>query len=191
MSEAKEMMECPEDRLAPALAAMSDNDERAVGLFSELAESYPSDARLPFLRGSMLASLQRYDEACEALFGSVRIAPGFLIARFQLGLLLLTCGRPVEALEIWGPLQLLPADHYLRVFAQGLQSMARDEFDVAVSTLGRGITLNQEIPPLNRDMQMVIDEMTKLGPSGGAGAGDAPISSAQLLLQQALVKTRH
>jgi hypothetical protein len=49
---------------------------------------------------------------------AIEIDPDYALARFQPGFLLLTCGQPQAALEIWKPLQALPDQHHLRLFSR-------------------------------------------------------------------------
>jgi hypothetical protein len=119
---------------------------------------------------------------------AIEIAPGFHIARFQLGLLLLTSGLPQEAAEVWAPLSGLDPGDSLRLFAQGLQHMIRDEFSDAERFLREGISRNTEHPALNGDIQMVLEKMREVShpPDGG------PSSQAHWLLQVSASKqTKH
>jgi hypothetical protein len=106
-----------------------------------------------------------------------------------LGFLLLTSGEPHAAQEAWGPLHSLPADNYLHLFVVGLCHLIRDEFDDTIRSLQDGIARNQENLPMNRDMQLIIDEVRgKISRKDG----DAATSSVGFLLQQAALKsTRH
>jgi hypothetical protein len=180
--------QCPPEDLAAAMAALRADDQAGLSAVEALARRFPGDARLLFLQGSVLAELRRYDEARAAMTAAVDVAPDFAIARFQLGLLELTSGLPVEAEATWGPLKRLPQDAPLRVFAEGLAHLIRDEFPQTVTLLRRGIALNGEIPILNRDMQLIIDALTSdnLPP-----VPDEPVSSTHLLLQQFVKPTKH
>lgn len=174
--------------------ALVDNIQKGQG--DEIADTdrllvqFPDDPRLHFLRGSLLAGLGRSIEALPALRKAVDLAPEFAIARFQLGFFLLTSGDPAEALSTWGPLAMLPADHYLRMFVAGLTHLIRDEFDSTIEQLEQGIAVNQENPPLNRDMQLIIDQVSglrrgaTLGEGGADVAADETISATSFLLNQ-------
>ena len=92
--------------------------------------------------------------------------------------------------EAWGPLQVLPDSNYLRMFVGGLCHLIRDEFTEAMRWLERGILRNEENLPMNRDMQLIIDEI-RARPNAPSDA-DEPLSSAHLLLQQSALKgTKH
>ncbi len=88
---------CPQDVLARTADAVKSDSARGLAAIDDALKRYPLDARLHFLRGSVLAGLERYDEARAAIGEALRIAPGFAIARFQLGFLELTCGAPAAA----------------------------------------------------------------------------------------------
>jgi tetratricopeptide (TPR) repeat protein len=179
---------CPEDRLGTLVAALSANEPNAMHELDALMASYPSDARLHFLKGSLLAGAQDYTAARREMRRAVDLAPDYAVARFQLGLLILTSGEPHAALEAWGPLHALPPDHFLRLFVRGLTHLINDEFSDAISLLAQGVAHNNENPAMNRDMQLVIEEARlKL-----ESAGSDRVTSVDLLLQQAALKaSRH
>lgn len=181
---------CPDDRLEAVTTIAPEEGRRKLNDLDLLLRDYPKDARLHFLKGSWLASDQHYTEAIDCISRALLVAPDYNVARFQLGLLHLTSGDARAALEDWGPLSLLPAGHFLRYFADGLSHLIRDEFEEAVISLEKGIACNQEVSAMNRDMQLVVDEIrAKTKQSDGR---DAPISSVGQLLQQAALKTtRH
>jgi tetratricopeptide (TPR) repeat protein len=173
---------CPDERMKSLLAAMKGKGDADL---NDALRAYPDDPRLHFLKGSMLAGRQDYAGARAEMRRALELAPGYAIARFQLGLLLLTCGEAVPAQEVLGPLQSLPPDNFLRLFASGLHSLIRDDFTDAANLLRQGMARNQEIPAMNRDMQLIIDELRgKLD----EGIGGKPASSVDMLLQQAALK---
>ena len=125
---------------------------------------------------------------------AVDLAPEFAIARFQLGFFLLTSGEPAEALSVWGPLAMLPKENYLRMFVAGLTHLIRDEFDETIRNLEQGIAANPENPPLNRDMQLIIDQVRTLQAdkaAAGPGADDSVSATSFLLNQFGTKPTRH
>lgn len=150
---------CADDKLEELTLAMQADDGSELAHADRLIAQYPDDPRLHFLRGSILASIGRPLEALPALSRAVELAPDFAIARFQLGFFQLTSGEATEALGTWGPLALLPHDHYLRKFVAGLTHLIRDEFEESIEQLREGIAINQENPPLNRDMQLIVEQV--------------------------------
>jgi tetratricopeptide (TPR) repeat protein len=196
---------CPGEALDALTTQLQHDDEGALARLGELLAAWPLDPRLHFLQGSVLAGLQRYDEGRRAMARAVEIAPDYALARFQLGFLDLTSGRPIDAVAVWTPLVGLPEDEPLRILAEGLMNLVGDRFSEARRLLALGIELNTAVPLINADMQLILDQIVDLpdnpaapahdeGP-GPAHAGEAPASAAQLLLQQSLFKgdsgTRH
>jgi tetratricopeptide (TPR) repeat protein len=180
----------PDDRLEPVLSLMETDAEAALRGLEDLIRLHPEDARLPFMAGSVLAGLERYAEARTAMERAVELAPDFAIARFQLGFLALTSGDPATAGSVWTPLFGLPAEHPLRLFVAGLSAMTADRFAEAISLLEAGIEHNRDLPPLNKNMMILIEEMReRLNTQGG----DPGIESgAHFLLKQSSFKgTRH
>jgi hypothetical protein len=79
----------------------------------------------------------------------------------------MTSGRPAAALSTWTPLDHLDEKDPLRLFKTGLEFLAQDRFEEARRWLMQGIAQNQSNPPLNRDMQMVLDRVAHLGACAG------------------------
>jgi tetratricopeptide (TPR) repeat protein len=179
--------QCPEDRLNALLGDIRQDERRGMRELDTVLGVYPNDPRLHFLHGSLLAGRQDYAAARAAMQRAVELAPNYAVARFLLGFLLLTSGEPIAAQETWGPLHALPEEHYLRPFVTGLTHLIHDEFSDAIRLLEQGISRNQENAPMNRDMQLIIEEARRKS----AGKGGA-VSSVDLLLQQAALKSsRH
>jgi len=180
---------CPEETLAELVELAGRDTERGLRRAEALLLEYGEDARLYFLKGSLLAALQRYAEAEKPMREAVEIAPDFHIARFQLGLLLLTSGETDKAVDVWRPLSRLEPTDALRLFAEGLQHMARDEFPQAEALLRQGIERNEAHPPLNADMQMVLERMRE---QAAAPPSEGASSEAHWLLQVSAAKqTKH
>lgn len=205
---------CPSDLLNAAVEQFHGDEEGGLSQLSALLESWPFDPRLHFLQGSVLAGLQRYDEGRRAMARAVEIAPDYALARFQLGFLDLTSGRPRDAIAVWTPLMGLAPDDPFRLFAEGLANMIGDRVPAARELLRRGIARNPEHPLVNAHMQLILDEMDGLGdrdrvmpPAGESpesvpppppreeGAHGSPASAVDLLLRQARFRdggnTRH
>jgi tetratricopeptide (TPR) repeat protein len=183
---------CPNIALSSLLNVLQKDDATGLRDLEAQLKTYPLDPRLHFLRGSVLAGLQRYDEGRASMARSLEIAPDFTLARFQLGFLDLTSGRAVDAIGVWNPLFNLAEDEPLRVLAEGLTRMAGDDFDQAIQLIKRGMTLNSEHPLINDDMQLILDEIAeKPAPMDGekhiAPSSDeitpAPASAVRQLLR--------
>ena len=179
---------CPATLLTDALQHVQQDEQDGLAFVNGLLVDYPSDARLHFLRGSVLAGQRHYDEAQRDLKAAVALDPDYAIARFQLGLMQLSSAQPAAADLTLRPLQTLPSDHALRHLGAGLQSLMRDDFAGALVQLRNGMTLNLDNPGVNHDMNLLINGIIAKTTSDDA----APVSAAQMLLSQTSPKaTRH
>lgn len=118
----------------------------------------PESRRL-LLQAAAFAQAQDYDRAEATYLALLEQAPDWDIARFQLGLLQFTSGRPAVAAATWRRLDRLDDAHPLKLFKAGFEQLARDEFAVAIDSFERGIAQNTENAPLNRDMAMVVERI--------------------------------
>jgi tetratricopeptide (TPR) repeat protein len=176
---------CGDSELQDLMQAMHSDEQNELEQADRLIAEFPDDARLHFLRGSILASIGRPIEALPALSRAVALAPDFAIARFQLGFFQLTSGEAANALATWGPLALLPESNYLRKFVAGLTHLIRDEFAESIVQLRDGIAANDENPPLNHDMQLLVDQAGQLlAGMKAAEEGKASASATSFLLDQ-------
>lgn len=171
---------CPDTALNAALSDPAGGEEGVLTRVEALIEAYPEDARLYFLRGSLLAGLRRYPAGAAAMAEALRIAPDYEIARFQLGFLHFTSGDATEASQVWAPLTASAQDAPLRLFVEGLQRLAADDWDGAAERLERGIALNTVNAPLNTDMRRLLSEIA----ARRGTAEEDPMSDTQRLLQR-------
>ena len=156
------MAMCDDDDIRQVVAAAEGGPDMAVPIADRLIAAHPDDARLHFLRGSMLAGSGRPIEAHASLSRAVALAPDFALARFQLGFFELTSAEPVRAQATWEPLNALPTEHPLRRFVVGLTHLIHDRFADAIVELEAGIAANVETQPLNHDMRLIIDQCAAL-----------------------------
>ena len=131
--------------------------EEGIGRLDDLTETYPEDAKLFFLRGSLHADIKQYDAALQDFGRSTSLDPGFAIARFQYGLLLLFSGDDGKAREVWALLDRLDEDDCLSLFKRGLCALADGRRDEGFALLKAGQHSNLAFPPLNADMQLILD----------------------------------
>lgn len=178
---------CDPQTIGELVAAISADPSDGLLRLEAVIRDHPRDARLHFLRGSLLAGAQRYAEARTVMGRAVELAPDYPIARYQLGFLEFTSGDTVAAAVTWAPLQRLGLNAPLALFAQGLQLLTQDRFAEAVAVLEDGIARNTELPPVNNDIQLIIDGVKALM-AGAVPAdsepGSEPTSAAHLLLRQ-------
>ena len=193
---------CPDGEMETLLSVLKSDSQAALNKADGLLASYPRDARLHFLRGSILVGAGKPIEAYASLSRAVDIAPDFAIARFQLGFFQLTSGEANNAVATWGPLERLEDGHYLKLFVEGLRHLIADDFDTAFVLLEQGMAANTENPPLNRDMQLLIDRCREVGvvpeneaPPADAEAGiereeEESVSATSFLLGQLMGRGR-
>lgn len=122
----------------------------------QAVERNPKNAADRYLFGAELAQAGQYERAVTEIKAAVQLQPTLFTAHFQLGLLLLTMGRPAEAIAAWQPLEQLDEQAPLRLFKRGLEALIRDDFELCMQLLTAGITANTSNSALNRDMSMVI-----------------------------------
>lgn len=169
-----------EQTMREVLRVAGEDSAGGLARIDALLATYPEDARLHFLRASLLVG-NRPIEAHAAFSRAVALAPDFALARFQLGFFELTSGEGARAIATWQPLLALPEDQYLHQFVIGLTHLAQDRFADAVVALRTGIALNHETPPLNGDMQLLIAECeAQIGGPAATATGEA--SATSLLL---------
>ena len=191
---------CTDKDMQALLSVLQSDSQAALERADLLLKSFPRDARLHFLRGSILVGAGRPIEAYSALSRAVDIAPDFAIARFQLGFFQLTSGEANNAVATWAPLERLEDGHYLKLFVEGLRHLIADDFDAAFRLLARGMEANTENPPLNRDMQLLIDRCRQVGAvkeakpeaevAEGEGDSEESVSATSFLLGQLLGRGR-
>ncbi len=180
----------PDADIEALTASLQSSDADDIAAIDALISTYPDDPRLHFMRGSVLAGQSKHIEAHEALSKAVEIAPEFAIARYQLGFFELTSGEADRALSTWGPLLKQAKDNYLRVFVEGMTFLIRDEFDDAITKFETGIALNQDNPPMNDDIRLLMRELRNKADGSGpdtsadAGSSDSELSATSLLLGQ-------
>ena len=187
---------CSDDSLAEVVNELRNDDIRGLEALNELISHHPRDARLHFLRWSILAGLQRYPEGRSAMLEAVTIAPEFALARFQLGFLELTSGLADDAARTWLPFALLDDDAPFRLLSDGLNALAHNDFSSAKHLITRGVNCNNEHPLINADMQLILDEIADKPAQEVGDLASEPASAADLLLRQFALRdgnraTRH
>lgn len=185
------MNQCSDEDMQQLLGALQQGASDELALIERMIEAYPEDARLHFLRGSMLAGSGRPIEAHASLSRAVQIAPEFALARFQLGFFELTSGEVARATATWEPLQALEPDHFLHHFVRGLTHLIHDRYAETIAALEAGIAINQENLPLNNDMQLIIGQCRELAPQAATSGPVTEASATSFLLDQIGRGTTH
>jgi tetratricopeptide (TPR) repeat protein len=175
----------PDLELHRLVAALGNDDPNAGATLDLLIATYPGDARLHFMKGSVLAGSARLFEAHRSLSRAVELAPEFKLARYQLGFFELTSGEPQKAMTTWGPLLADGDDSCFRKFVEGMAHLIRDEFAAAFALFEAGMALNTDNELLNNDIRLLMAECTKLdGTSAESRKDGAEHSATSLMLSQ-------
>ena len=177
---------CPDPELQALTALATADPPMAIERVALAISQYAADSRLHFLLGSLLAGAQRYEDGISEMARAVELEPGFVLARFQLGFLQLTCAKPAAAQATWLPLLALPDDEPFKLFAIGLGNLIRDEFAMTIERLEAGIALNKAHPLVSNDMQLILDEVRQLTASTVLPPSDAAevTSATQLMFER-------
>jgi tetratricopeptide (TPR) repeat protein len=130
----------------------------------------PRNAQLRYLLGAELAQQKEYPAAVIEMRNALELDSSLHFARFQLGLLFLTMAQPANSIATWAPLESLDENAPLKLFKRGLEALIRDDFAACIALLRRGIELNTQNAPLNRDMSMVIERVNQIVPNAPAAA---------------------
>ena len=150
-------------------ASQSNNAQEALRLFGLAAVASPSSPLPPFLRGSELASFGRVDDAEAAFANAVLLAPGFHIARYQLGLLQFSSGRAAVGLVTWHALFALTDADPLLHFVRGFAALTQDRSESARAHFNEGLSRDGGNASVAADIRKVLDRMD----AGAAGASSA------------------
>lgn len=172
-----------QDYFSNLLATLARDPAGAMPALRRALADHPADGRLYLLIAAEYASVGAMDQAEGAFTAALQVAPGLAIARFQLGLLQMSAGRPAAARATWAPLLALPPSEPLHLFVQGLEALGEDGFDAAVAYLEQGMAANRTNAPLNHDMQQVIDRIAGMRPAALAPppAAETPAGAHYLM----------
>jgi tetratricopeptide (TPR) repeat protein len=134
----------------------------------------PRNAELRYLLGAEMAQRGDYAGAVMEMSSAIALNPLLHTARFQLGLLHLTLNHLDHAREVLAPLEALNDSAALKHFKRGLCALIEDDFANCASHLRKGIELNLENAPLNKDMEMLTERVVALSAQAATGAIAAP-----------------
>lgn len=128
--------------------AMQTDEELALRLLDQQCAAYRDDARLPMLRGALLASRGEHERAGRDLRDALALAPQMHVARFLLGYLELVTGAPERAVRVWEPLLELDDDPVLQAFGHGMVLTAQNRLAEAQVALRTGLEAGDGYPEL-------------------------------------------
>lgn len=158
-------------------ASAADDGPAALSCLKLAVARQPSHARAHWMLGAEYAALRMPDRAGEHYARAVALDPAQPVARFQYGLLRLTCGEVDAAEDVWRGLADRSTDDPLRRFADGLLLLARGRSKEALPALQAAAADPATPPPLRHDVERVIARIEGAGPAG-ASAGVAPAGAA-------------
>ncbi|MDQ0086109.1 Flp pilus assembly protein TadD [Variovorax boronicumulans] len=146
-------------------ASRANDGVEAIAWFQRASTAQPGAGLPQFLLGAEFAALGNMAQAEAALANATRLAPGFPMARYQLGLLQFSSGRAAMAVLTWQPLLSLPDTDPLPHFVNGFVALAQDRFDEALRHYQQGLALNTTNEALSSDIEKVIAGIKALTPS--------------------------
>jgi tetratricopeptide (TPR) repeat protein len=161
-----------------AAASRAGDREAALACYARAAEADPASPLPPFLIASEQASAGDFDQAELAFASALLLAPGFALARYQLGLLQFSSQRAAVALLTWQPLFALPESEALLHFVRGFAALAQDAFEEALGHFRHGLACQPANPALCADIQQVVEAVDRLR----AGQAPAEEGKAHVLL---------
>lgn len=137
-------------------ASREDKADEALAFFAQASVLVPASGVPHFLIGSEHAAAGNLAAAETEFAQAVRLAPGFALARYQLGLLQFSTSRPALALVTWQPLFALPSGEPLGHFVRGFEALARDNFDAALEHYREGLACHDINHALAGDILRVV-----------------------------------
>lgn len=150
--------------LAQGLAAsQAGQSEQAIQLWQQASAHVPHAGMPHFLIGSEYAAQGQISAAENAFANAVLLAPALLLARYQLGLLLMSTERMATALVVWQPLLTIgeadPIAPALAQFVRGHAALAQNNPTQAVAHFNAGIELNTTHAPVSDDIRKLIQRV--------------------------------
>ncbi|MBA2964197.1 MULTISPECIES: hypothetical protein [Ramlibacter] len=171
------------DLLEQGLQASRDQrGAAAIELFALASDVAPAEGMPHFLMASEHAAEGRTEAAERAFANAVLLAPGFHLARYQLGLLQFSSERAGAALVTWQPLLDLPAGQPLGHFVRGFAALARDGFGAALDEFRLGLACSEGQPALAADIERVVAAVQKLAPPADGSPPPADAAAGHVLL---------
>lgn len=132
---------------------------QAMRCWEEAAALAPGWGVPHFLLGSELAAQQAYAAAEAAFAQALLLDPQFLLARYQLGLLQFSSGRPALALLTWQPLQQLPPESAWPRWVAGFAALAQDRLPEAHACFLQGLDAGCGNVAVEADIHRVLQRL--------------------------------
>jgi tetratricopeptide (TPR) repeat protein len=133
----------------------------AIMLVRMLLGRDPKNANAQYLLSAQHAQIGMYERAEDGFRTLLALAPGFSIARFQLGQLLLMKNASTEAKDALSP--LAGNRDAIGAYARALCAVADDDADMATREIQAGLQLPQSVPTLASDMQALLARLSSSG----------------------------
>lgn len=134
----------------------------ALAYLKEATYRADAGAMCHFLLGMEYAQTKLYEQAVAALEAALALDPGMTLARFELGLLLLTMRALVRARQVLEPLDELGDDQALRYFGLGLRHLISGDDDAALRELRAGLDIGSGNAALDQDIGMLARALDTL-----------------------------
>ncbi|MES2089657.1 MAG: hypothetical protein V4532_06740 [Pseudomonadota bacterium] len=143
-------------------------------------------AKVLYMLGAEYAQIGLMDRAQEYMGQAIDMDSSLYTARFQLGLLHLTCAQVEQSLQVLAPLENLSADSCFHHLATGLRHLIHDEFAECRTSLLRGMDLNTHSaapnPALNGDIQKLLNALPTTDGDQDATPVAEPTAEASFLM---------
>ncbi|TNJ33222.1 tetratricopeptide repeat protein [Arenimonas terrae] len=123
----------------------------AIALLKDLLDREPDHDEAKYLIAAQHAQIGMGERAESELRSLLDEKPGFVLARFQLGQLLLMRGSMADVVEILAPLR--DGVDPVAAYARGLSSYAQGQPEAAVRHMEEGLALPQPLPAIADDMR--------------------------------------
>lgn len=127
-------------------------------MLQALVERAPDNAYAHYLLAAESAQLGLLDKAEAGFRSAIALAPELLMARFQLGQLLLLKGEMEQVASILAPLQSHggPA---LAAYGAAFVALAEERVPAAIEQLEMGLSCSQDVPVLAQDMRQLLTSL--------------------------------
>ena len=182
-------------------SSRSGDGAAAMDYFQRALALDPSNFAAQYLMAAELAGAGQFEAAQGAFERALREHPEQASCRFQTGLLQITMGTIAQGRSTLAPLQQLPSDHYLRLFAEAVDALCADDLVLAEDRLRAGLARNSENPPLSADMAVMLQNVVQMRSRGtpvqqpaatvGVDSAEQPMSMAFLINSLHGNRSRH